>query len=39
MARDSFFNMHDGRLLEAAIIGGQFDGDVVLIPRMYRMLP
>ena len=27
-------NMYDGRLLEAANIGGQFDGDVVLIPRI-----
>ena len=26
--------MYEGCLLQAAIIGGQFDGDVVLIPRI-----
>jgi len=26
--------VHNGRILEASIIGGQFDGDVVFIPRI-----
>ena len=27
-------NIYDGRVLEAVIIGGQFDGDIALIPRI-----